>query len=174
MKYDVPDNYEFAREYINSVAVAGHVPSDTLIDEVSMLEQFLISDFAKSHVCFRLLSCFPSLFIEKVLPMLKSKIQLSEVDFEEPKAGQSDSIILCTEQRALASFSDKNFNEYIKYNKNQILFLRRWPDIGDSVIKMSGTYINGMDYNAWKSDCTSHLHMGLKTHREDQYVVENW
>ena len=174
MKYDVPDNYEFAREYINSVAVAGHVPSDTLIDEVSMLEQFLISDFAKCHVSFRLLSCFPSLFIEKVLPMLSSKIQLSEVNFEEPKAGQSDSVILCTEQRALDSFSDKNFNEFIKYNKSRILFLRRWPDIADRVIKVSGTYINGMDYNSWKSDNTSHLHMGLITHHENQYAVENW
>ena len=45
MKYDVPDNYEFAKEYINSIAVEGYIPSDTLIDEISMLKQFLISDF---------------------------------------------------------------------------------------------------------------------------------
>jgi len=174
MNYDVPDNYEFAREYINSVAVAGHVPSDTLIDEVSMLEQFLISDFAKSHACFRLLSCFPSLFIEKVLPTLTSKIQLSEVTFEEPKTSQSDNIILCTEQRALDSFLDKNFNEFIKLNKSRIFFLRRRPNIVDRVIKVSGKYINGMDYNSWKSNCVSHLHMGLITHYEDQYAVEHW
>ena len=119
-------------------------------------------------------SCLPSLFIEKVLPMLTSEIQLSEVTYEEPKTNQSVHMIICTEQRALNSFSDKKFNEFIKLNKNRVLFLRRRPDIAARVIKVSGTYINGMDYYSWKSDRVSHLHMGLTTHYGDQYAVENW
>lgn len=174
MKYDVPDNYEFAREYINSVAVAGYIPSDTLIDEVSMLEQFLTSDFAKSYTHFRLLSHFSSLFIAEVLPRLSLKIELSEVTFEGLEISQSENIILCTEQRALDSFSDRKFCEFIKLNKGKLLFLRRQRDIVDRVIKVSGKYIDGMDYNSWKADCTSHLHMGLITRYEDRYAVEHW
>lgn len=174
MKYDVPNNYEFAREYIRSVAVAGYIPSDKLIDEVSMLEQFLISDFAGSHAHFRLLSCFSSFFIADVLPKLPSKIELSEVTFERLETSQSKNIILCTEQRALESFLDKKFSAFMKLNRGKVLFLRRQPDIVDRVIKVSGNYIDGMDYNSWKADCTSHLHMGLITRYEDQYAVEHW
>ena len=174
MKYDVPDNYEFAKEYINSIAVEGYIPSDALIDEISMLKQFLISDFAKSHAHFWLLSRFPSLFIAEVLPKLPPKIELSEVTFEGLETSQSENIILCTEQRALDSFLDKKFHEFIKQHKGKILFLRRQRDVVDRVMKVSGKYIDGIGYNSWKSDCTSHLHMGLITRYEDEYAVEHW
>ena len=59
----------------------------------------------------------------EVLPKLDTKIELSEVTFEGLETSQSENIILCTEQRALDSFPDKKFHEFIKQHKGKILFL---------------------------------------------------
>ena len=174
MIYEVPEKYSFAKSYLNFLGASGVIPTDFYVQELLLLTSFFESDFPKKETSYVLCSCFPHDFIELVHKPFGPKIDLCAADMLETQIDASKKPVILTQQRALTAFTNYQFDNFISSCVAEIFYICGSEPLQPRRMKINGSYIDGIGFMDWKKFRTSHLHMGMKRVKIENFVVEEW